>query len=113
MPTDFGGIAIGPSPCDQGTTRMGIAGFGHGPLPGLRTAAGFLWDQPPAFLQWPRVLEARQVAEFSHGGDGHGELDATQGLERFDDRRYPPGFDLVVECLLESAQAFRVFIESP
>ena len=86
MPTDCGGIAIGPSPFDQGTTRMGMAGFGTGPLPASLTAGVFRGDQPQAFHQLPRVLEARQVAECSHGGDGHGELDATQRLKRFDDR---------------------------
>jgi hypothetical protein len=32
------------------------------------------------------MIEAWQVAEFSHRGDGHGELDPTQGLEGLDDR---------------------------
>jgi hypothetical protein len=60
-----------------------------------------------------RVLDARQVAEFCHGGDGHGELDATQGLERVDGRIYTPGFDRFMECLLETPQAFRVCIDRP
>jgi hypothetical protein len=86
LPTDFGGVAIDPSPFDQGTTRMGIPGFGNGPLPVSLTAGVFQGDQTQEFHQLPRVLKARQVAEFSHGGDGHGALHATQGLESFDDR---------------------------
>ena len=65
---------------------MGIPGFGHGPLPASLTAGVFRGDQPQEFHQLPGVIEACEVPEFSHGGDGHGELDATQGLERFDDR---------------------------
>jgi hypothetical protein len=32
------------------------------------------------------MIDACQVAEFSHRGDGHGALDPTQGLEGLDDR---------------------------
>ena len=59
------------------------------------------------------MIEACAVPACSHGGDGHGELDATPGLERCDDRRYTPGLDLVVACALETPQAFRVFVDSP
>jgi hypothetical protein len=113
MPTHVGGLAVGPSPFDPGTTGMGIPGFGNGPLPASLTAGVFRGDQTPALHQLPRVLDARQVAECSHGGDGHGALDATQGLERFDDRISTLGCALVVECLLETPQAFRVCMDSP
>jgi hypothetical protein len=113
MPTDCGGVARGPGPFPEGTTRMGIPGCGHGPLPASLTAGGFRGDQPQAFHQWPGVSDACAVPECSHGGDGPGELDATQGLERFDDRRYRPGLDLVLAFALETPQACRVFVDRP
>ena len=59
------------------------------------------------------MIDACEVPECSHGGDGHGALDATQGLESFDARRYTPGLDLVLACSLETPQACRVFVDSP
>jgi hypothetical protein len=112
MPTDVGGIARGPSPFDHGPTRMGMAGFGEGPLPAALAPGVFRGDQPQAFHPLSRVLNAREVTEFRHGGDGHGALDATQGLEGFDDRIYTPGLDLFVEFLRETPQACRVFRDS-
>jgi hypothetical protein len=32
VPTDFGWVPVGPSPFDQGTTRMGIPSFGNAAL---------------------------------------------------------------------------------
>jgi hypothetical protein len=113
MPTDVGGVARGPSPVDHGPTRLGIPGLGHGPRPASLTAGVCRGDQPHAWHPWPRGLDARQVAACSHGGEGHGELDAPPGLERFDDRRYTPGLDLVVACWRTTPQACRVFIERP
>ena len=80
------GYAIGPGAFDEGSTGMGVTGFGERPLPASLTAGVFRGDQAQVFHQLSGVIDAREVAECSHGGDGHGELDATQGLERFDDR---------------------------
>jgi hypothetical protein len=84
--TDCSGIAIGPRAFDERATGVGVAGFGEGTLPASLTAGVFRGDEPQEAHQLSGVIEAREVAEFRHGGDGHGELDATQGLERFDDR---------------------------
>jgi len=46
-----------------------------------------------------------KVAEFRHGGDGNGELHATQGLEGFDDRAQAPRCDLFLEFLVEALSA--------
>lgn len=77
---------------------------------GTARGTGTCWAiapiKPP---KWSGGLEAREVAEFRYGGDGPGALDATPGLERFDERRSPPGCDQLVECLCETPQAFRVF----
>jgi hypothetical protein len=84
--TDFGGIPVGPGPFDQGAAGRGVAGFGDRTLPASLPTRIFGGDQPQAFHQLSGVLEAGEVSQFRHGGDGHGKLDATQGLERFDDR---------------------------
>ena len=41
MPTDYGGIAIGPGAFDQSPTGMGITGFGDGTLTASLPTGGF------------------------------------------------------------------------
>ncbi len=84
---DFGGIARRPGAFDERSTGMGITSFGEGTLPASLPPGVFRGDAPQEFHQLSGVIEAREVPEFSDGSDGHGELDATQGLERCDDRR--------------------------
>ena len=86
MPTHLGGIPIGPGAFNESTTGMGIAGFGDGPLPAALPRGIFRGDQAQEFHEFSGVLKAGEVTEFGHGGDGHGELHATQGLQGFDDR---------------------------
>ena len=111
MSADFGGIAIRPGPFHERATGMGIASFGEGPLPASLTAGILRGDETQEFRHLSGVIEAGEVSPFRHGGHGHGKLDATQGLERFDDRMQPPGFGLVLELLFETPQAFRVFVD--
>ena len=77
---NFGGIPVGPGALHQDTTRMGIAGFGDRPLPPPLSTGLFYADQTEIFHQLSGVLEGCKVSEFRHGGHGHGELHATQGL---------------------------------
>jgi hypothetical protein len=84
--TDRGGIPVGPGPFDQGTAGMGVAGFGERTLPPALTAGVFRGDETQEFHQLPGVIEAGEVSQVCHSGHGHGKLDATQGLESFDDR---------------------------
>jgi FtsP/CotA-like multicopper oxidase with cupredoxin domain len=50
------------------------------------------------------------VSQFNHRSDGYDALDATQGLERLDDRIEPLGFELVLEVLFETPQVFRTWL---
>ena len=66
MPADLGGIAIGPGAFDQGASGMGVAGFGHRPLPAPLPAGIFRGGQAQNFISCSGVIEAGQVAEFGH-----------------------------------------------
>ena len=86
MPADFGGVAVGPGAFHERATRMCVAGFRDRTLPASLTTGILRGDQPQEFHELFGIIEACQVAEFSHRGDGHGELHPTQGLEGLDDR---------------------------
>jgi hypothetical protein len=75
--TDFGRVAIRPGTLDECSTGMGIPGLGEGPLPAAFTTGVCRGDEPQEFHQWSGILKACEVAQFSHGGDGPGELDTT------------------------------------
>src|SRR5919109_5284540 len=77
MSTDWGGVARGPSPFDEGTPRMGIAGFGDRPLPvALRT--GILrGPHPQAPPELSGMVKAGEVPELSHHRNRHRELHAA------------------------------------
>lgn len=111
MSTDVGGIALRPRACDEGSTGLGMTGVGEGTLPAALTAGVCRGDQPQAFQQWSGVIDACEVSPCSHGGDGHDELDATQRLERCDDRRYTPGLGLVLACWFQTPEACRVCVD--
>jgi len=57
------------------------------------------------------MIEACQVAECRHRGDGHGALDPTQGLEGLDDSVSTPSFDLCLAFLFQSLESRGVFID--
>ena len=88
---------------------MGVAGFRNGPLPATLTRRIFRGDQPQVLHELSRVLEACQVAQFRDHGDGHGKLHPAQGLKRLDHRVQAPRFDLLLDLLFQTLQAFRVF----
>ena len=85
--TDVGGIARGPGTFDQCATGLRIPGLGEGTLAAALTAGSFRGEEPQEVHQLSGMIEARQGAECRHSGHRHGERDATQGRERFDDRR--------------------------
>ena len=62
---------------------------------------------------WSRVIKAGQVPKFSDAGDRHGQLHATQGLERFHDGVEPPGLAMFVECWFQPMEPFGVFGHRP
>ena len=87
MAADFGRIAIGPGAFDQGPAGMRVAGFGDRPLAtslarwSIPTASG-----PGNSCSWRGLSKRVRSPQFGDEGDGHGELDATQGLEGLDHR---------------------------
>ena len=109
MSTDLGGIAVGPGAFDQGASGMGVAGFGNRSLSALLTGGIFRGDQAQEFHQFSWGIKTGQVANFGHHGDGHGELHPTQGLQGLDHRMQTPGFDVLLEFLFETLEAFGVF----
>jgi len=88
-----------------------MTGCGEGTLPAALTAGVCRGEQPQALHQWSGGIDACEVSPCSHGGDGHDALDATQRLERCDDRMYTPGLGLVLECWFQTPEAFRVFVD--
>jgi hypothetical protein len=71
----------------------------------------FRGNESQKFHEFSGGIEARQVSELGHGGDGHRELYAAQGLEGFDHWVEAPGFDPLLECLFETLKAVRVFVD--
>ena len=87
MAADVGGIAIRPGAFDQGPAGRRVAGVGDAPLAPPFPAGVCRRQQAQAFMSCRGVSNTGQIAQFGHDGDGHGELDATQGLEGLDHRR--------------------------
>ena len=106
MPTDFGRIPVGPGPCDEGATGMGIARLGQTALLTPRPTGIFRGREPQIMHELSGVIDARQVAQFRHGGHRHRARDTTQGLEGLDDRREAPGLHRLVACVFQTPQTF-------
>ena len=89
---------------------MAIPGFGRGTLAASLARGVFRGHEAQKFHALSGGIEARQVPDFGHGGYGHRALDAAQGLEGFDHWMEAPGFDLLLEFLVKTLEAFRVFV---
>jgi hypothetical protein len=113
MPTDVGGLPVGPGAFEQGASGVGVAGVGDRPLPAARPTGIVGGEQARIFQQWPGVVEAGEVAEFGDGGDSHRPLHATEGLERFHNGGKPPGVDVFVACVCQPLAPFGVFGPGP
>jgi hypothetical protein len=111
MSADLGRIAIGPGAFYESPSGMGVAGFGNGALAASFASRVLRGDQAQEFHQFSWIIETCQIANFSHHGDGHGELDAAQGLKRFNHWVQTPGFNLLLEFLLKALESFGVFID--
>ena len=109
MSADLGGIAIRPGPFDQDASGMGVAGFGNRPLPALLAGGIFRGNQAQKLHQFSWALKPCEVAHFCHQGDGHGALHPTQSLEGLDHRVQTPRFDVLMEFVLQTLEAFVVF----
>ena len=67
--------------------------------------------RPKNFISSLGVSKRREVANFGHHGDGHGELHTAQGLKGFDHRVQTPGLHVLLEFLFETLEAFGVFAD--
>src|SRR5215813_6976495 len=81
MPAHFRWVPIRPGAFNEGATGMAIPGFGNGTLAASLATGVFRGNEAQKFHEFSGGIEARQVSELGHGGYGHRELDAAQGLE--------------------------------
>ena len=58
----LGWIALRPGAFDQSPSGLGVAGFGHGPLPALRTRGLVRGHQAQAFHQCSWMINTRAIA---------------------------------------------------
>ena len=108
VPTHVGRIAIGPSPVDEGPTGLGMPGLREASLVSALTTRRLRRRQAHILHELSGVIEAGQVAECGDGGDRHGTLHATEGLERVHHRAKPPGCDLFMAFLVKPLEPFGV-----
>jgi hypothetical protein len=90
---------------------MGVPGFGDRALPASLSTGVFGGDQAQIFYQWSGILDADQVTQFGYAGHGDRALNPTPGLERLDHRLQAPGFDLRLQLMLQSVEAFGVLVD--
>ena len=109
--TDVGGIPGGPGAFDQGASGRRVPGCGARPLPVSRPTGICCGDQAEIFHQLSGIVDASQVAACGHEGHRDGELDAPQGLKRLDHWPLAPGVHVVLQFLLQTLQAFGVFVD--
>ena len=109
MPAHLRWVPIRPSAFNEGATGMGMPGCGHGTLAASLATGVFRGHEAQKLHEFSGGIEACQVAELGHGGDGHRALDAAQGLEGFDHWMEAPGFNPLLECLFETLEACSVF----
>src|SRR6266536_5213803 len=86
----LGPVAIGLRGLDQGPPGMPVACLRDPAQPAPVTARVLTRGETEIAHQLPRGGEARQVSELRDRDDGHRELHAPQGLQRFDHRIEPP-----------------------
>lgn len=113
MAAHFGRIAIGPSAFDQGTAGMGVAGLRDAALATPFTTRVCRRRQAQGTHELAGGIKTGQIAQLGDDGDGHGALDATQGLEGRDHRGQTPSFHLRAEFLGKTLEAFGVCGDSP
>jgi hypothetical protein len=111
MSTHLGRIAIGPGTFNKSPTGLGIARFGHGTLATPLTGGIRRGHQPHAFHACSESLDARQVAAFGHRGDRYRDLYTAECLKDLDHRVPTPSFDLRLECLVETLEAFGMLVD--
>jgi hypothetical protein len=113
MSTYLGCTTLGSGPVNESPTGMGMASVGAGTLAAPLGTGIFRGGQAQEFHECSGGIEAGEVSEFRHRGDGYGKLDATPGLEGFDHRAQAPGFGRRVELLFQALKSLGGFAHSP
>ena len=113
MAAHVGRIALRPSAFDQGPAGMRGAGVRDAALATPFTTGVFRRRQAQVTHELAGGLHTGQSAQFGDDGDGHGALDATQGLEGLDHRGQTPSVHLLVACLVKTLEAFGVCGDGP
>jgi hypothetical protein len=88
---------------------MGISGFGNGPVAASLATGVCRGNEAQKVHEFSGCIKARQVTDCRHGGHGHSELHATQGLQGFHHGVKAPGFALCLAFLVEPLEAVSVF----
>jgi hypothetical protein len=109
LSADRGGRAVGPGPCDQSPSGMGVPGFGARALVAPLTRGICRRDQFQALHELSGSSATGEIAHVRHHGDGHGAWHTTQGLEGLNHRVQTPRVHVLVQCLVETLEAFGVF----
>ena len=92
---------------------MGIPGLGDSTLPATLTTGIFRGGQSQVTHELSGIIKTREITQCCDDGDGPRELHATPCLQRLDHRIHTPRFDLVLEFVFETRQAFGVFVHCP
>jgi hypothetical protein len=87
---------------------MGVTSLGARPLAAALAGGRCRGEQPQAWHQVSRLVEAGEVTTLSAGRDGHDQRHATQGLEGLDPGMKAPGVHLRLKCLCHTLEAFGV-----
>jgi|SRR5580704_3151 hypothetical protein len=102
--SDFRRHAVSPSRLDDQFARDDAAGFGDARRPSCFAAGALSGDQAEVGHELARIIKALEVADFGDHAGRHGERDAAEGLQRFDDRSERPvrqeGLDLLLDLQL-------------
>jgi hypothetical protein len=104
-------VAVRPGAFHQSPSGMGIPGFGQRTLLAPLTRGILCRDSAQEFHECSGGIAPGEVAHFSHHRDGHRELHPAQGLQGFNHRLQAPRFHVILECLVETLEAFGVFVD--
>src|SRR5439155_7313781 len=80
---DLGWVAVGPGSLDEYASGVGVPSLGDAPLTTALPRSVFTGDETQVAHELSRILEAGEVAQFGHQGDGGEELHAAPGLKGF------------------------------
>jgi hypothetical protein len=109
----LGVVAIGPSPLDEDTAGVGIAGLGDPPEPAgvAGRILGRGESQITHELSW--AIKTTETPELRDGAEGDGELDPAQGVEGFDHGMESPALGLFLQLGLDALHSLVVFVDRP